>query len=659
MTTSKTRAAALCALLATTCLAFPGSADAESKLINTPADKYVIAPGGVDMRTGRYVYNETDLSIGGSEPTGGLALNRTMSNYVANHANPFGNFSHNWDIMLLETRVDLGGGNPVGSDYRMNVHFGGRSFTFESNQAATGYAYRSDGPSAFLTFAGGTKDSASVVYTLRGPDGTIMVFRPIGGEDCANEAWGSGRRRCAFISELTQPDGTKYTFDYAYNGAASGNRARLRQVTSSRGYAVRLEGSGNAVTKACVLNFAQTPASSVDLCPSNALAVASYSYVGGKLGSVTRPDGAIARFTYSTTASNGVAMGFTKPGQSTPWLTNNITLRIDEENATQETIDSQTFSDGQSYTYTYDLTPFANNKPHQTIVGGRFVDAEGRTTKIKYGFPILPGTGATTPCDTDPCTPREPFEDLNATYQQTPGPIAVTDPLGRNHISGYCDPDALAGIPPTQRERCFVIPLQWFTDPEGVKTSLKYDAYRNIIEVRQTAKQGPGLPDIVTSAAYDTTRPKSATKPLWIKDANGNITEYTYAPEHGGELTETGPAVNGIRPQTRHEYAQRYARLSNGTGGYVPAASPVWLRTATSMCRTSAATGNPASPCAVPGDEVRTTYDYGPDTGPNNLLLRGTVITADGQSLRTCQSYDARGNKISETGAGANLSTCQ
>jgi YD repeat-containing protein len=55
---------------------------------------------------------------------------------------------------------------------------------------------------------------------------------------------------------------------------------------------------------------------------------------------------------------------------------------------------------------------------------------------------------------------------------------------------------------------------------------------------------------------------------------------------------------------------------------------------------------------------VLTTYDYGPDSGPNNLQLRGTVVTADGQSLRTCQSYDANGRKISETGAGANLSSC-
>jgi len=127
-------------------------------------------------------------------------------------------------------------------------------------------------------------------------------------------------------------------------------------------------------------------------------------------------------------------------------------------------------------------------------------------------------------------------------------------------------------------------------------------------------------------------------------------------------LTETGPAVGGIRPQTRHSYAQRYAWVSNGAGGYVQAATPVWVRIATSTCRTSAATGNPAAPCAAAGDEVLTAYDYGPDSGPNNLLLRGQMVTSTDNGvttvLRTCYAYDALGRKISETRPNAGLASC-
>ncbi|HEU0135162.1 MAG TPA: hypothetical protein VFR28_10090, partial [Allosphingosinicella sp.] len=130
-------------------LAAPAEAQSgETKIVNFPAEKFNIAPGGVDMRSGRFVYSETELSAGP------LALTRTMPERVASHANPFGNFSHNWDIFLLETRTDLYGGNPVGLDYRMNVHYGGRSFTFDGYNYSQGYSSKSDTASATLTFTG-------------------------------------------------------------------------------------------------------------------------------------------------------------------------------------------------------------------------------------------------------------------------------------------------------------------------------------------------------------------------------------------------------------------------------------------------------------------------------------------------------------------------
>jgi YD repeat-containing protein len=55
---------------------------------------------------------------------------------------------------------------------------------------------------------------------------------------------------------------------------------------------------------------------------------------------------------------------------------------------------------------------------------------------------------------------------------------------------------------------------------------------------------------------------------------------------------------------------------------------------------------------------VRTLYDYGPDAGPNNLLLRGTSVSADGTALRTCYGYDPLGRKVSETRPGAQLAAC-
>ena len=130
-------------------------------------------------------------------------------------------------------------------------------------------------------------------------------------------------------------------------------------------------------------------------------------------------------------------------------------------------------------------------------------------------------------------------------------------------------------------------------------------------------------------------------------------------------MTETGPAVTsinaagaavpGVRPQTRYTYAQAYAWIKNAAGAYVQASSPIWVLTSKRFCKTGAASG---AGCAIAGDEVITTYEYGPNSGPNNLLLRGTVVDSAGLKLRTCMTYDWQGNKISETKPMGTSTSC-
>jgi hypothetical protein len=127
-------------------------------------------------------------------------------------------------------------------------------------------------------------------------------------------------------------------------------------------------------------------------------------------------------------------------------------------------------------------------------------------------------------------------------------------------------------------------------------------------------------------------------------------------------LTVTSPAdANGIQAVERYAYVQRYAWISNGSGGYVQAATPVWLLSTEKTCRTTATVSGACAGGAA--DEVTTTYEYGPDGGPNNLLLRGVAVTADGgggamHTIRTCYGYDASGNKVSETKPRAGLTVC-
>ena len=628
MPVSRAPIALLLAALAALATAFPAAAQPGSTLINTPAETYAIAPGGVDMRTGRYTYSQTDLSIGGAG-TAGLALTRSRASGGQGHSNPFGGFSHNWDVMLVERRIDIDAQNPeiTGVDYRIGVHFGGRSQTFESYSYSTGFRQLSQsGPAATLTYTG-ARDGAAA-YTFTASDGTVAQFLPL------------GANRTAFVSSITEPDGTRFTLNYAAGA--------LKSVVSSRGYALLLEG-GPFVTKACVLNLTTTPLPADGLCPTGA-STATYSYTpANELESVTSPGTRRSEFTYSTRPSDGSpVMGFVKPGYQAPWLTQVRGTGYDEEGELWEVIREQQFTEGQTYTY---QPHFAKAVPDRATaqVGGRYTDSAGRVTIVRHHFPQ--NTYASL-CSRPPCPPRTIG---SVVYQQTAGPAEILTPLDRDTFFDHCDP-----VVPNA---CIVGLLRNFTDPEGRKTELEYDNDRNVRLVRRHPKPGVLNADgtapapIVTEAEYDLLNPKSATKPLWIEDGNGNVTIWKYWPEHGGVKTETGPEVNGVKPRTRHDYALRQARAADGSA----LGPPVWLLVRSSLCRHGHAVPNDEPGCLVASDEVVTHYDYGADDGsPTNLLLRGQAVTASEGTLRTCFAYDSLGRKISETSPKGNvgLSAC-
>lgn len=207
--------------------------------------------------------------------------------------------------------------------------------------------------------------------------------------------------------------------------------------------------------------------------------------------------------------------------------------------------------------------------------------------------------------------------------------------------------------------------LQTFKNPEMVdstKNTMMWirDSRANLIALRRQSKASSSLGDLVITATYPTEclNPITCNKPTSVTDAKGNTSAYVYDPVHGGVLRETLPAVNGIAPVKRFAYGQRYARILDGNGGYVPASSPIWVLTEERTCKTTATVDNACQGGA--SDEIITSYDYGPDSGPNNLLLRGKVVdSGTGRlNLRTCYGYDAFGRKISETTPRAGLAAC-
>lgn len=264
---------------------------------------------------------------------------------------------------------------------------------------------------------------------------------------------------------------------------------------------------------------------------------------------------------------------------------------------------------------------------------------------------------------------------------QQPGEIRYTDgtmidPTGHSvvviHANGLLH--NISGMPGASKFKYDGTRLTEYEFPEGNKITLQYDR-NNIFRRTGTPKPGSGEAPIVQTATYPLTRfdppnnflrpvgcvaasQKLCDKPITITDGRDHVTDYTYDAAHGGVLTETGPAAaNGVRPSKQYSYVQRHAWIGAAGGGYVQAATPIWLLNDERHCRNSAPSG---AGCAVPSDLVVTSYEYenGNASTPSNLLLKGVAVTADGQTLRTCYGYDQWGQKISESKPLAGLGAC-
>ncbi len=641
---------AICLSLASTSVAqtVPGggggtSGDSTPTNTTPSPEELAITSTGVDIRTGRFAYLKTDLDAGP------LKLERQITNDARGHLQPFSNMSHNFDIFIAERRFSMsnprppGEFNSAGNDFQLFVHYGGARKTFEASagQAGPGHASEAQG---FLTVSG-DRASSSAIYTFESIDGTRVQFRPIGSGDC------STTYRCAFASKITRPDGEVITLSYD-TGGPSGHGARLARVESNFGYAIKLDygGSGtwHQVSKACIYNAATM--SPVASCNVGALQTINYAYAG-KLAAVTDAMGALWKYDYPAGK-----MEFRRPGETVPYLTNTIVSQTNDHLETVEIVTRQVLGDGLIIDYQYDYAPHQStgSTPYYPVLaGGRMVDNLGRSRTIDFGFPIVPGTGQTAGGSVG-------FGDVK--YQVTAGPERIVDEIGRQWTFDYCDPTA-AAIYQGQVNRCLVMPYPLtMTDPAGGRTEYSYDGKRtrNVVETRRKAQSGSGLSDIVTSAVHDCSSMVFCTKPQSTTDAKGQATNYEYSPNHGGILKATYPPdENGVRPQTRYAYAQKYGWKKSGAS-FVRQSLPVWLLTSHEVCRTSQADAN--GNCAAGlGDKVVTTYQYeeGSASKGSNLSLIGVAVTADGQTLRTCFEYDEAGRRISETLPRADLATCQ
>jgi hypothetical protein len=603
------RVPAFTAFLTMICV-FAGASAADAQGVQAPPAIAIVGPGGVNFGNGTFHLKEaSDLSIGGDGLEEGLHLTREYQSglpSVFSSGMKSQGWTHNLMVSITKKRAATNRTWPAGREpYIYSVSVGGRSATFfggSSNPTGGwvgGYSPALQDLGTSLVYAG-TEQSGTFTFTDR--DGSVITITDLR------------------VRQWVFPNGVVLTYNYNSGGV-------LTSVFSSRGYALIFEGD-TRWTRACAVNLARNYVAPGSICPAGVPSV-SYAYSGAysgdpvmRLSAVTGVTGAITQYEYSPVSNASRMTCVRRPGQSACQITNQYAACQRDPVLSQDPpdlrlMDRVTFqqtSTGETYSYVHSSAPYC---PPTTDTPKTTMSASGAgTTEV-----VTNESGA---------------------------PLSVKDPLGRTTINEYPITTYLA--PPTNPSRIQL--------PESNQYFIGYTR-GNASSVRAVAKPGTGAADLIAATLYETNclNVRTCNRPKSTTDANGNKTDFTYDPTHGGVLTETGPAVNGVRPQTRHQYQQRSAWISNGAGGYQASATPIWVRTATSLCRASAATGNASAPCAD-GDEVLTTYDYGPDGGPNTLLPRGSVVSAGGQSLRTCFGYDALGNKISETGARAGLTSC-
>lgn len=567
-------------------------------------DNVFVGEGEVDVQRGVFNYSNIDITIGGEGQPGALTLKRSYGTGFGNSGTG-GTSQHNHFVRLyMEVFLEDPFGYPNYS-YRWHVVIGGEDRVFQNPFNPFGTTMTGGGPTPGYHHL--VKSSNNGPYTYYGPHGLVIQFGTILGANC--EDIGVDSTVCATASSITYGDGTR--FDYHYDAVATGTPfPRVRQVVSNAGYALGFEyrdSSSLQIQKVCSVNLALVHASSASPCPAGARSV-TYGWSGagysGNMTSLTDASGQITTYGYG--AGGGIS-SIRGPSST-----------VDDVTITYNSayfVSSVVYAGGDYFNYSYENTLGWNTYP--------YYKASNQWTEVTTASGMKKYDG---------------WSGLGAQW--------VTDPLGRT-VTSSGPPGCLSGYPKT-------------THPEGNSTERTCAVRGNVTETRHVAKPGSGLADIVTSSVFPVTCSNivNCDKPTSTTDANGNTTDYTYDPTHGGILTATAPAPTpgANRPVKRFAYSQKRAWIKDSGGNYAQAAYPVWLLAEERFCNNSATIGGACA--AGSSDETVTSYDYGPDSGPNNLLLRSKAVTSNGVTLRTCYTYDALGNRISETTPRGAVSAC-
>lgn len=485
-------------------------------------------------------------------------------------------------------------------------------------------------------------ENSDLTYTFTRGDGTKVEFRARTGSATSGQS---------LANEIVYPDGRVITYGYA---VLPSGLTIVTSVTRSDGLqlhftygntdwaenTVTLESPTSVTAINNAYEYCSPTATTCALSNTWPAAYFSWSPLSGESDTFTVTDSAgrvtsYSMYDYGGSSYSSVGQGYTTIGTTLPSSTGgeNITYQYcPGDNCTSTNSNAIAIATVNNYSWAYTA----------------ILDSSGLPTA-----PDIYTLASTSPVDaTESAELYRCYGSVATTYKVCLNPlIQFTNKQGETfHTEDYG------------------MEIQNAVMPEGNQLQYTWDARGNLTQVTRISKTGTSLPG--GSAGYDTTctNPLTCNEPNWVKDGKGNETDYTYNQSNGRVATVTRPPDgHGIRPQTNYTYAQQSAYvLDNSTGQYV-ASPPIWVRATESYCRTSSATtaSNGEVSCAAGStDEVLKTFYYGPNSGPNNLFLRGVAVTAAVNGVVethvTCYGYDRFGNRISVTtpNAGLGFSSC-
>jgi len=189
----------------------------------------------------------------------------------------------------------------------------------------------------------------------------------------------------------------------------------------------------------------------------------------------------------------------------------------------KEIIEANNSSSTPSERYTYNtlLRPYQFYDAEALLVGDR----------LPWKFLLAEGTRADR---IDPAGGT--YSVIFDTYRR---PLGFIDELGRTTAASSDGRGRIIG----------------YTYPESDQEQIAFDDHNNVTKLTRVSKPGSGLGSIVAAtAAWDPTW----NKPLWIRDALGNQTDFAYFPtgSAGASLlqTATRPSPDGIAPRPVYSF---------------------------------------------------------------------------------------------------------